>query len=436
MFIDHVKIRIASGSGGNGCINFLRAKYVPTGGPDGGDGGDGGDIVFVADTGRNTLSDFRFKKHFAAQNGAHGQHQNKAGKQGEDLLLKVPVGTIVRDAGTGRILADMTVPDLHRILARGGRGGRGNQHFATPSRQAPRYAEDGKPGKTLEIVLELKILADAGIIGFPNAGKSTLLAMVTNAKPKIADYQFTTLSPNLGVVQLYGVGDDAQRFVLADIPGLIEGASEGRGLGHSFLRHIERTKVLIHVVDASPFAEFDPVDAVRLINEELHAFNPELLNRPQILVANKMDLFYEAEERERIVSDLRNAVGDRDWPVFACSAATNDGLGDIMKAAGALLADYPEDIVFAEEEADAAPMPEEGMRELAFTVTVEEEGVFRVEGPAIDRLLGYTNLNDERGFAFFQRFLRERGILGELEAQGAREGDTVQMYEFAFDYIP
>jgi len=428
MFVDHVKIKAESGSGGHGKINFLRMKYVPNGGPDGGDGGHGGDVVFYADTGTNTLVDFRFRRHFKAEPGVNGGGNNKSGARGKDCEICVPAGTLIRDAKTNRVIADMK-PGERRVLAKGGRGGRGNQHFATPTRQAPKFAEDGKPGRVLELTLELKLLADAGIIGFPNAGKSTLLSMVTNAKPKIAGYQFTTLSPNLGVVRT----DWGADFVLADIPGLIEGASEGVGLGHDFLRHIERTKVLVHVVDVSGMeSDKTPEEAVEAINSELFAYNPELLDRPQIIAANKIDLLLE-EERESALAPLRALAEEKGYRLYEISAATNRGLTELMRAVSETLADYPEDIIFEEEE-DFIIEPEETVESI--TVEIDEDGAFRVEGPGIERLLGYTNMIDEKGFAYFQRFLRNKGIIARLEELGITEGDTVHMYELEFDYYP
>ncbi|MCL2400095.1 MAG: GTPase ObgE [Defluviitaleaceae bacterium] len=429
MFIDHTKITIESGHGGHGHIGFYRARYVPNGGPNGGDGGNGGSVIFYTHTGLNTLVDFRHKRVFKAEPGENGGNNNKSGRGGKDLEIAVPVGTLIRDAKTGRIIADMSKADDRRTIAKGGRGGRGNQHFATPTRQAPKFSEDGKPGKSFEIILELKLIADAGIIGFPNAGKSTLLSMVTNAKPKIAGYQFTTLSPNLGVVR----GEWGRDFVLADIPGLIEGASTGIGLGHDFLRHIERTKVLIHVVDAAGLeSEKSPEEAVEAINAELAAYNPELLKRPQIIAANKMDLV-NPEEQAKYMDPLCKLGKEKDWPVFAISAATNTGLKELLKAVSDTLAKYPEDVIFEPEEEDL-DLPNE--IEESVTVEKDEEGIYLVEGPGIERLLGYTNMNDEKGFAYFQKFMREKGIIEQLESLGIEEGDTVQMYEFEFDYYP
>jgi GTP-binding protein len=431
LFIDHVQITIASGSGGHGNISFRREKYVPNGGPDGGDGGKGGDVIFVADTSINTLMDFRYKKKFSAQSGGKGGGSRCSGKNGADLVLKVPVGTVIRYGWgdgdeKGMVMADLSTPNERRILAKGGRGGRGNQHFATPARQAPKFCEDGKPGKEYKITLELKLIADAGIIGFPNAGKSTLLSRVTAAKPKIADYQFTTLSPNLGVVRL----DYHTEFVLADIPGLIEGASQGVGLGFDFLRHIERTRVLIHVVDAARLEDdgLTPVMALEKINEELGRFNPVLLTRPQIIAANKTDLPTNPVHME----ELNEYAAVKKYPLFFISGATGLGMDELMRGVAQMLTAAPPVTNF---EPDYETYFEPERREDYITVEKDEEdGIFRVEGPGIERMLGYTNLADERGFAFFQRFLREKGIIDKLEELGIQENDTVQLYEHAFDY--
>jgi GTP-binding protein len=442
MFIDHVRITIASGAGGHGHISFRREKYVPNGGPDGGDGGKGGDVVFVADTGINTLMDFRYKKKFTAQAGGNGGGSKCSGKNGTDLVLKVPVGTLVRygwddkDGEKGMVMADLNTPGEKRVLAKGGRGGRGNQHFATPARQTPKFSEDGKPGKEYKVTLELRLIADAGIIGFPNAGKSTLLSRVTAAKPKIADYQFTTLAPNLGVVRL----DYNTEFVLADIPGLIEGASQGVGLGFDFLRHIERTRVLVHVVDAARLqtyggdeSEFpddyglSPVKAVEAINAELGQYNPALLERPQIIAANKADLPIDPAQLE----ELKKYAASKGWPVCLISGATGQGMEALMRGVADALAAAPPITNF---EPDYETYFEPERREDFITVEKDGDGSFRVEGPGIERMLGYTNLADERGFAFFQRFLREKGIIDKLEELGIEENDTVHLYEHEFDY--
>ncbi|MCL2015821.1 MAG: GTPase ObgE [Defluviitaleaceae bacterium] len=434
MFVDHTKIKIESGAGGHGHIGFHRTKYVPNGGPNGGDGGNGGNVLFVADSGMNTLMNFRYKRSFKASNGENGSTNNCSGAKGKDCTITVPVGTIIRLAETNQIIADMATAGDTRVLLKGGRGGRGNQHFATPTRQAPKFSEDGKPSKSMEIILELKLIADAGIIGFPNAGKSTLLSMVTNAKPKIAGYQFTTLSPNLGVVR----HADGTEFVLADIPGLIEGASTGIGLGHDFLRHIERTKMLIHVVDVSGLESETgktPLELVQAINNELEMYNPQLLQRPQILAANKIDLLTEQELAEKLPPLQK--LGQ----VFPISAATNNGLKQLMQAVFDTLAEYPANIIFEPEQdfdplATLAQLAEMEEKEQPITIEKDEDGLYIVEGPAIERILGYTNMNDEKGFAYFQRFMRERGIIAKLEELGISEGDTVQIYELQFDYYP
>jgi len=432
MFVDNVKITIESGHGGHGNINFRKEKYVPNGGPDGGDGGKGGDVIFVADTGVNTLLDFRFKKKFSAEAGENGAPRKCSGKNGKDLILKVPEGTLIRygwetdekNNPIGLVMADMKEIGQPRLLAKGGRGGRGNQHFATPSRQAPKFCEDGKPGKTYQVTLELKLIADVGIIGFPNAGKSTLLSRVTRANPKIANYQFTTLTPNLGVVR-HEFGMD---FVLADIPGLIEGASHGVGLGFDFLRHIERTRVLVHVVDTARLEDdLTPVEAIEKINAELAAYNPKLLDRPQVIAANKADLPQD-EEHWR---ELEAYAKEHNWPIYKISAGTNQGLTELIRGIAETLRTAPQTSNF-ETDYDAFFEPER--REEFISIDKVEDGLYHVEGPGIERMLGYTNMEDEKGFAFFQRFLRDRGIIDRLEELGIEEGDTVQIYDLQFDY--
>lgn len=420
MFIDRTKIKVKGGNGGNGAVSFYRAKYVVNGGPDGGDGGNGGSIIFETDSSLTTLIDFRYKRTFKAEVGQDGGKTNCSGKAGKDTVIRVPVGTIIRDSATEKIIADMAKPNDKRVIIRGGKGGRGNQHFATPSRQAPRYSEQGKTAKEMDIVLELKILADVGIIGFPNAGKSTLLSMATNANPKIANYHFTTLSPNLGVVS----NKYHEDFVMADIPGLIEGASEGLGLGYEFLRHIERTKVLIHVVDAAGLEGMDPVESIQKINAELEKYNPDLLKKPTVIAANKTDI----EEAWENVEKLKEVYGDK---VFPISAATNQGIDDLLHEAFMMLKDCPEEIVFAEDyeeeyyDIDKAP----------FTINKVGDDTFEVEGVGIEKMLGYTNLEDEKGFAFFQRYLRDKGIIDALEEHGVQEGDTIKIYDLLFEYF-
>lgn len=422
MFVDKVKIHVKGGNGGNGMVSFFRAKYITHGGPDGGDGGRGGDVIFVGDESMGTLMDFRYKRMFKAGNGQDGGKRNCFGKDGESVVIKVPVGTVIREAESGKIMADITKHGEEKILIHGGKGGKGNQHFATPTRQAPRYAEPGRVAKEYDVILELKLIADVGLIGFPNVGKSTLLSMVTNANPKIANYHFTTLAPNLGVVE----GRYGDSFVLADIPGLVEGASEGVGLGHAFLRHVERTKVFIHVVDAAGVEGDDPVENVRKINQELEAYNPELMKRPQVIAANKTDIPGSEENVER----LKEAYEKEGFEVFPISAATNKGLDELLTKVAEILKNYPEDIVFEEEyeEYDEVAVDQE-----PFTIEIEDE-VYVVRGVGVEKMIGYTNIDTEKGFAFFQRYLKEKGIIEALEEKGIQEGDTVRIYDMEFEF--
>lgn len=424
MFADRAKITIRSGKGGDGHCSFRRELYVANGGPDGGDGGKGGDLIFEVDEGLNTLYDYRHKRKFSAGNGEEGGKRKCHGKNGQDLVLKVPPGTVIRELKSGKVIADMSGDNTRQVVLKGGRGGLGNQHFATATMQVPKYAQPGKPALELEVLLELKVIADVGLIGFPNVGKSTLLSRVTNADPKIANYHFTTLNPNLGVVDL----EDSKGFVMADIPGLIEGASEGAGLGHEFLRHIERTKMMIHVVDAAGTEGRDPVDDIYKINAELKSYNEDLAKRPQVIAANKMDLMYQgADFLERLKAEFE----PRGIPVFAISGVSGQGLTKLLYYVSRRLEEMDsETVVFAQE---YFPEDELIYEELPYTVMVEE-GVYVVEGPKIEKMLGYTNLDSEKGFAFFQRFLKESGILDELEQKGIQEGDTVKMYGLQFDY--
>ena len=423
MFVDKVKIKIAGGKGGDGHVSFHRAKYVVNGGPDGGDGGKGGDIIFRVDENMATLLDFRYKRNYTAQAGQNGSKRNCSGKAAPDVIIDVPRGTIVREAESGQIMADLTENGEQRILIKGGKGGKGNQHFATSRRQAPRYAERGRDSKAYEVILELKTLADVGIIGLPNVGKSTLLSMVTNANPKIANYHFTTLSPNLGVLR----NRHGEDIVLADIPGLVEGASRGVGLGHDFLRHVERTKVLIHVVDASGL-ENDPLDAMAQISNELAEYSEKLAARPQVIAANKMDISEAQENLERIIEVCK----PKGIEVYAISAASNQGLDELMDAAYKLVKNYPEDIIFAE---DFIEFNEEEARNAPFTVSMVDDGYFLVEGIGVEKMVGFTNVDTEKGNAFFQRYLKDRGIIAELENSGIQEGDTVKIYDMEFEYF-
>ncbi|MCD7778335.1 MAG: GTPase ObgE [Clostridiales bacterium] len=426
MFVDRVKIHIKAGNGGNGCVSFYRAKYITHGGPDGGDGGKGGDIVFVVDSGASTLMDFRYKRVFKAENGSDGEKKNRSGADGADVVIKVPAGTVVREANSNKVMADLTKPGERRVIVKGGRGGRGNQHFATPTRQAPRYCEAGKEAKEYDVILELKLIADVGLVGMPSAGKSTILKMATNANPKIAAYHFTTLSPNLGVVR----GNFSRDFVLADIPGLIEGASEGVGLGHDFLRHVERTKVFIHVVDAGAVEGTDPVESVKTINAELEKYNSSLLERPMIIAANKMDIPGAKENLEK----LKETFEPLGMKVFPLSAATNRGIDKLIAEAANILQDYPPDVVLFDEDYDEFidEIPEDLG---SFTVTEVEKGYFLVEGVGVEKMIGYTNIENEQGFAFFQKYIREKGIVDALKEKGIKDGDTVRIYDLEFEFI-
>lgn len=425
MFADRAKIIIKSGKGGDGHVSFRREKYVPDGGPDGGDGGKGGDVIFEVDPGLNTLTDYRHRRKFAAEPGQEGGKKNCHGKNGEDLILKVPEGTVIKDAESDKVIADMSGDNKRQIVLRGGRGGKGNQHYATPTMQAPKYAQPGQEAIEIEVKLELKVIADVGLVGFPNVGKSTLLSRVTNAQPKIANYHFTTLQPNLGVVDM----EEGFGFVIADIPGLIEGASEGVGLGHEFLRHIERTKVMIHVVDAAGTEGRDPIKDIRDIMNELSAYNPKLLEKPQVIAANKIDAIYEGENE--IIETLRKEFEPDGIEVYPISAVSGKGLRELLYKVKELLEKCPKEPVVYESEFDPSLRFFENE---PYTIERADDGAFVVEGPKIDKMLGYTNIDSEKGFLFFQRFLKEQGILAELEELGIQDGDTVRMYGNEFDY--
>ncbi len=425
MFADRAKIIIKSGKGGDGHVSFRREKYVPDGGPDGGDGGKGGDVIFEVDEGLNTLTDYRHRRKFAATPGEQGGKRNCHGRNGEDLILKVPEGTIIKDAQSGKVIADMSGANRRVTVLRGGRGGLGNQHFATSTMQAPKYAQPGQEAIEIEVQLELKVIADVGLVGFPNVGKSTFLSRVTNAQPKIANYHFTTLQPNLGVVDM----EDGNGFVIADIPGLIEGASEGVGLGHEFLRHIERTKVMVHIVDAAGTEGRDPIADIKAINKELAAYNPELLKKPQVIAANKMDAVY-GDENE-IIQKLRDEFEKDGIKVYPISAVSGQGLRELLFEIRDLLAKCPKETFVYEPEFDPAL---NFFKDEPYTVTRADDGAFVVEGPKIDKMLGYTNIESEKGFLFFQKFLKEQGILKDLEERGIVDGDTVRMYGHEFDY--
>ena len=431
MFADRATIFIRSGKGGDGHVSFRRELYVPNGGPDGGDGGRGGDVIFVVDRGMNTLSEYRHKHKFAAQDGQEGGKRRCHGSDGADCILKVPEGTVIYEKNTGKVIADMSGENTKQVILTGGRGGKGNMHYATATMQVPKYAQAGQAAQELEVRLELKVIADVGLVGFPNVGKSTFLSRVSNAKPKIANYHFTTLNPNLGVVDLDGGG-----FVIADIPGLIEGASEGLGLGHEFLRHIERTRVLVHIVDAASVEGRDPVDDIEKINAELRAYNAEIAARPQVIAANKIDAIYVEDGQENPIDRLKRTFEPQGIEVFAISAVTGEGVKPLLYKIRELLNNCEQEPIVFEQEF----FPEDALltESLPYTVERIEESdgpVFIVEGPKIEKMLGYTNLDSEKGFAFFQRFLKESGILKDLEAQGISEGDTVRMYGLEFDYF-
>lgn len=428
MFADRAKIYIRSGKGGDGHVSFRRELYVPNGGPDGGDGGRGGDVIFEVDKGLNTLVDFRHKTKYKAQDGEEGGKKRCHGKDAKDLILKVPEGTVIREAETNKVIADMSGENQRQIILKGGKGGLGNMHFATSTMQVPKYAQPGQPAQELWVQLELKVIADVGLVGFPNVGKSTLLSRVSNARPKIANYHFTTLNPHLGVVDL----QDGQGFVMADIPGLIEGASQGIGLGHDFLRHIERTKVLVHVVDAASVEGRDPVEDIRTINAELKAYNPSLLERPQVIAANKVDSIYNTgeEDWEDPVERLKREFEPEGIQVFAISAVTGQGVKELLYHVNDLLKTVDRKPVIFEKEFEYQYQGEN----LPYTVERNEDGIYVVEGPKIEKMLGYTNLDSEKGFQFFQKFLKDSGILAELEEAGIEEGDTVRMYGLEFDY--
>ena len=430
MFADRARVFVKSGKGGDGHVSFRREKYVPNGGPDGGDGGKGGDVIFEVDEGLNTLIDFRHIRKYKAEDGEEGGKKNCRGKNGADIVIKVPAGTVIKEAESGKVITDMSGDNKRVILLKGGRGGNGNQHYATSTMQAPKYAQPGVPAQELELILGLKVIADVGLVGFPNVGKSTLLSRVSNARPKIANYHFTTLNPNLGVVDLEGTGG----FVIADIPGLIEGASEGVGLGHEFLRHIERTKVIIHIVDAAGTEGRDPIEDIYAINKELEAYNADIAKRPQVIAANKTDAIYDDGSGNDPVSALKAEFEPQGIKVFPISAISGKGLKELLYEVNHMLEEIHEEPTVFEQEY----FPEEATtayNHLPYTVEYDaEEDEYVIEGPRIEKMLGYTNLESEKGFTFFQNFLKDTGILQELEELGIEEGDTVRMYGLSFDY--
>ncbi len=427
MFIDKAKIVVSSGKGGDGHVSFRREKYVPAGGPDGGDGGDGGSVIFEVDEGLNTLVDFRHNRKYQAEHGEDGKKRRCTGKTGRDLIIKVPEGTIIREAASGKIIADMSGDRRRYLILKGGKGGNGNMHYATSTMQAPKYAQPGQPSRTLELRLELKVIADVGLVGFPNVGKSTLLSRASNAKPRIANYHFTTLTPILGVVDL----QDARGFVMADIPGLIEGAAEGAGLGHEFLAHIERTKLLIHVVDAAGSEGRDPVEDIKAINKELASYEAEIGDKKQILAANKCDLLPEGSDA---LDRIREYCSELGVEVFPISAATGEGVRELLYHVSGILAQMPAETTVFEQEYDPEEMLQLDASE-PFTVSYDEKAKeYVIEGPRVERMLGYTNLETEKGFIFFQKFLQENKIIDRLKELGCKEGDTVRLYGHRFDY--
>ena len=429
-FYDHVKIYVKAGNGGNGAIAFHREKYIAHGGPSGGDGGNGGNVVFRVDKGTNTLLAYRYKHHFFAKDGGDGSGEKFHGANAEDLILTVPEGTLIKDAATGKILHDMSENDgADYICCRGGRGGWGNKHFATPTRQAPQFAKNGTRGEERELALELKMIADVGLIGYPSVGKSSLLAAISAARPKIADYHFTTLSPNLGVVEVEG----GKGFVAADIPGLIDGAAEGAGLGHDFLRHVERCRLLLHVVDISCFEGRDPVEDVKNINAELAKFSPELAARPQIIIANKVDAL---DEEVVDVKAFEDFVDENEWEMMYVSAATHEGIRDMILRVSERLKLLPPVTVYESEvtpeEALLSDIQGAGVEDTTIRM---EGGVWYVEGDWIYNLMGRINFDDYESLNYFQRVLQQAGIFEMLEKKGCRDGNTVSIYDFEFDYV-
>lgn len=427
MFVDVAEIFVKGGNGGNGVISFRREKYVPMGGPDGGDGGKGGDVILEVDPGLRTLMDFRYKRKYVAQNGEHGKGKNMTGKNGEDLIVKVPPGTIIKDAETGEVLADLVTEGQRAIVAKGGRGGRGNARFASATMKAPRFAESGQPGEEHRLILELKLLADVGLLGFPNVGKSTILSVVTAARPKIADYPFTTLTPNLGVVDR---GDDS--FVIADIPGLIEGAHEGVGLGHEFLRHIERTKVLVHVLDVSGLSGRDPVEDFDKVNEELALYSQKLMEKKQIIAANKLDVTGADKVYERVKREL----GLRGYEVYGISAATGMGINKLMDKVVEVLkeeikTEHKEDAPIVNQVIEVVYKKKERPE---YEIHRDEEGRYVIEGAFVDRVMSRVNTQDIDSIRYLQASLQRKGIMDELLNMGIKDGDIVKIKEYEFEY--
>ena len=424
MFIDKARIFVKAGNGGNGSVAFRKEKYVPAGGPDGGDGGRGASIIFEVDLGLRTLMDFKYKRKYLAESGGDGSKKRKAGKNGEDLILKVPAGTIIRDEATGLVIADLKEEGDRAVVAKGGRGGKGNQHFANSIRQAPAFAKSGTDGEERWVVLELKMIADVGLLGFPNVGKSTFLSVVTKAKPKIANYHFTTLTPNLGVVQTkFG-----ESFVLADIPGLIEGAAEGIGLGHDFLRHVERTKVLIHIVDITGHEGRNALEDFDKINEELSLYNERLSHRPQVVVANKMDIL----EDESVYDEFKTELEGRGYKVFKMSAATREGVDDVIAYVSQLLNEV-EDVELVTEDEMYKPELDTSNEDEGLTVEIED-GIYVVKGKSLRRIMYSVNFEDMESIQYFQKAMESEGVFDKLREMGIEDGDTVKIYEIEFEF--
>lgn len=424
MFIDKARIFVKAGNGGNGAVSFRREKYVPAGGPDGGDGGRGANIIMVADTGLRTLMDFKYKKKYSAQHGEDGSKKKRAGKNGEDLILSVPEGTVIRDEKTGLIIADLKKAGDQAVVARGGYGGKGNQHFANAVRQAPAFAKSGTDGQERWITLELKMIADVGLLGFPNVGKSTFLSVVTSAKPKIANYHFTTLTPNLGVVQTR----HGESFVIADIPGIIEGAADGVGLGHDFLRHVERTKVLVHIVDISGIEGRDPIDDFEKINEELRLYNERLSTRPQLVVANKSDLLFD----ESIYENFKKTMEEKGYEVFKMSAATRDGVDQVIDRVSQLLNEVEEVELVSQEEMYRPELDVDD--EAGLKIEVDEDGIYVVTGKELRRIMYSVNFDDMESLQFFQAQMEAKGVFDMLREAGIEDGDAVKIYELEFEF--
>ncbi len=424
MFADRARIILRSGKGGDGHVSFRREKYVANGGPDGGDGGNGGDVIMEIDTGMNQLSDYRHRRKFAAGDGEEGGKRRCHGKNGADLILKVPEGTVVKEAESGKVIADLSGDNRRQVILTGGKGGLGNMHFATSTMQAPKYAKPGGDAIEVEVILELKLLADVGLVGFPNVGKSTLLSRMTNASPEIANYHFTTLNPILGVVDL----PDGGGFVMADIPGLIEGAAQGVGLGFEFLRHIERTRLILHLVDGASVEGRDPIEDIRSINKELAEYDADVANKPQIIVANKMDAA--PDKRDEVMASIKAAFPDT--PVFAISAVTGEGVDELFREVSAKLASIDKPMIHYEQEFDPMELRDQDQ---PINCYINDEGEYCAEGPRIEKMLGYTNLDSEKGFLFFQKFMEEQGIISQLKELGLSEGDTVRLYDLVFEYM-